>query len=138
MTIGFDGSVPFAMTMATFPDGKLLNGIAARGKSRNKSVKRTGVERGWFFWKARSRPPLTSVRYALSLKEKTMDKEFIGLKLEKRSFSVMSLSDQSDDKYYWFSRTPIERFQQIEILRRINYGHRATSRLQRVLEFTEG
>jgi hypothetical protein len=67
-----------------------------------------------------------------------MDKEFIGLKLEKRSFSVMSLSDQSDDKYYWFSRTPIERFQQIEILRRINYGHRATSRLQRVLEFTEG
>ena len=67
-----------------------------------------------------------------------MDKEYIGLKLEKRSFSVMSLSDQSDDKSYWLSRTPIERFHQIEILRRINYGHRASSRLQRVLEITEG
>jgi predicted RNase H-like HicB family nuclease len=35
------------------------------------------------------------------------------------------------------SKNPIERIRHIEILRRINYGHGATSRLQRVFEFTE-
>jgi len=66
-----------------------------------------------------------------------MDRELIDLKLDRRFFSVMSLSDQPNDKDYWFSRDPIERMRHIEILRRINYGYRATSRLQRVLEFTE-
>ena len=64
-----------------------------------------------------------------------MDRELIDLKLDRRFFSVMSLSDQPNDKDYWFSRDPIERMRHIEILRRINYGYRATSRLQRVLEF---
>ena len=49
----------------------------------------------------------------------------------------MSLSDQSDDKDYWFAMDPIERMRHIEVLRRINYGHGATSRLQRILEYTE-
>lgn len=66
-----------------------------------------------------------------------MDKELFDVKIDKRFFSVESLSDQSDDKDYWFSRNPIERMRHIEVLRRINYGYRATSRLQRVLEFTE-
>ncbi|WP_435547867.1 hypothetical protein [Desulfobacterium sp. N47] len=67
-----------------------------------------------------------------------MDKELVDIKIDKKFFSVMTLSDQSDDKNYWFSRNPIERLQHIEVLRRINYGHGATSGLQRVLEFAEG
>lgn len=67
-----------------------------------------------------------------------MDKELIDIKLDKKSFSIISLSDQSGDKTYWLSRTPIERLRQIEVLRRINYGYRAASRLQRVLEIVKG
>lgn len=66
-----------------------------------------------------------------------MDKELIDVKIDKRFFSVVSLTDQSNDKDYWFGRDPIERLRHIEILRRINYGYRAASRLQRVLEITE-
>jgi len=70
-------------------------------------------------------------------KREVMDKKLIDIKLDKRFFSVISLSDQLNDKDYWLSRSPIERMQHIEVLRRINYGHSATSGLQRVLEFTE-
>ena len=66
-----------------------------------------------------------------------MDKELINIKIDKRFFSVGSLSDQSDDKEYWFARNPIERMRHIEVLRRINYGHGATTRLQRVFEIIE-
>jgi len=75
---------------------------------------------------------------ATQSKVKDMDKELIKVQIDKRFVSVVSLSDQLDDKDYWFVRDPIERMRHIEILRRINYGHGATSRLQRVLEFTEG
>jgi len=67
-----------------------------------------------------------------------MDKELIDVKIDKKFFSVMSLSDQSDDKDIWFAMDPIERMRHIEVLRRINYGNGATSRLQRILEYTEG
>ena len=67
-----------------------------------------------------------------------MDKELIDIKIDKKVFSVVSLSDQSDDKDYWLCRDPAERMQHIEVLRRINYGHSATSGLQRILEFIEG
>lgn len=67
-----------------------------------------------------------------------MDNKFqIDLKIDKTAFSVSSLSDPSDDRSYWLKRTPIERMRQIEILRRINYGHLATSRLQRILDVVE-
>ena len=56
------------------------------------------------------------------------------LKIDKTALSVETLLGESDDKAYWLSRTPQERLQHIEILRRINYGDRATARLQRVLE----
>ena len=56
------------------------------------------------------------------------------LKVDRTAFSVVSLTDASDEKAYWLARTPHERLKQVEILRRINYGHRATARLQRVLE----
>ena len=59
------------------------------------------------------------------------------LKIDRTAFSVASLTDVSDEKVYWLARTPYERLKQVEILRRINYGNRATARLQRVLEVTE-
>jgi len=70
-------------------------------------------------------------------KGNAMDKELIDVKIDKKFFSVVSLSDQSDDKNFWLDMDPIERMRHIEILRRINYGHGATSRLQRILEYTE-
>jgi hypothetical protein len=66
-----------------------------------------------------------------------MDKKFIDLKIDKSSFSVSWLSNQSDGKDFWFSKSPIERLRHVERLRRINYGPGATSRLQRVLESDE-
>jgi len=73
----------------------------------------------------------------LILKRKGMEKEFIDLNIDKKSFSVLSLSDTQGDKFYWFEKRPIERLKHIEVLRRINYGYRATSRLQRFFEVTE-
>ena len=60
-------------------------------------------------------------------------------KLNKTAFSVLSSFEEADkqDKEYWLSRTPRERLQYMELLRRINYGSNATARLQRVLEITE-
>jgi hypothetical protein len=59
------------------------------------------------------------------------------LKLDKAALSVASLAEASDEKAYWLSRSPQERLNHIETLRRINYGHRAFARLQRVLEITQ-
>ena len=58
-------------------------------------------------------------------------------KVDRKALSVASLQDETDERVYWHSRTPQERLRQVEMLRRINYGHRATARLQRVLEITE-
>lgn len=44
---------------------------------------------------------------------------------------------EAADRVYWWSRPPEERLRHIETLRRLNYGNRATARLQRVLEVTE-
>jgi hypothetical protein len=67
-----------------------------------------------------------------------MEKELFDSKLDQKSFSVTSLSDSYDDKYYWFPKKPVESLKHIEILRTIGYGHRATtSRLQRIIEIAE-
>lgn len=55
-------------------------------------------------------------------------------RVDRRVFVVGTGFDDEDDKAYWWSRTPAERLRYMELLRRINYGHRATERLQRVLE----
>ena len=55
------------------------------------------------------------------------------LKMDRTTLSTGSLSDTSEERAYWLSQPPRERLKQIEILRRINYGTRATRRLQRVL-----
>jgi hypothetical protein len=59
-----------------------------------------------------------------------------GIKVDRSAFSIFSSFAEADaaDKAYWLSRTPQERVLHMEFLRRLNYGHRATERLQRVLE----
>jgi hypothetical protein len=59
------------------------------------------------------------------------------LKLDKTALSVVPGFDTPDEKAYWLSRTPSERLQHMEVLRRINYGHHATARLQRVFEVAQ-
>ncbi len=69
--------------------------------------------------------------------KKTNTNILSSLKVDRTVFTVTPLTDVSDEKAYWLSRTPYERLRHIELLRRINYGHRATARLQRVLEFAQ-
>jgi len=44
-------------------------------------------------------------------------------KLDKTVFSLGSLADPPDEKQYWLSKTPYERLEAIEIMRRIIYGY---------------
>ena len=67
-----------------------------------------------------------------------MDRSLLpNLKVDRSVLTVSDLNDESGEKAYWLARTPQERINQIEILRRINYGDAATARLQRVLEVVE-
>ena len=66
-----------------------------------------------------------------------MNTPFLSPTIDKTAFSVASLFDDSDEKAYLLTRTPYERLQHMEMLRRINYGSSATARLQRFFEFTE-
>ncbi len=50
-------------------------------------------------------------------------------RIDKTTLSIAPLVDESDIKAYWLSVSPHERLRQVEILRRLNYGHRATARL---------
>ena len=61
-------------------------------------------------------------------------------RIDRTAFSIVSSFEEADreDKAYWLSRTPYERLQYMELLRRINYGlTAATARIQRVLEIVE-
>lgn len=53
------------------------------------------------------------------------------------SFATFEEADEADRKYWW-SRSPEERMQALELLRQINYGPHATGgQLQRHFEFVE-
>jgi hypothetical protein len=59
-------------------------------------------------------------------------------RLDKRAVKVTSLDDIEEEREYWFSKSPSERIEAIEINRRMIYGQsRVTSRLQRFLEIAE-
>jgi hypothetical protein len=60
-------------------------------------------------------------------------------RLDRTAFTVFASFEEAnrEDKEYWRSRTPQERLQHMELLRRINHGSAATARLQRVLEIAE-
>ena len=60
------------------------------------------------------------------------------LKMDKGVLSIISLSEESDEREYWHSKTPHERLEAVELMRQINYGYDpTTTRLQRVLEVTQ-
>ena len=63
--------------------------------------------------------------------------DILELRLDKTKISVSDSFDNTEEREYWWSRTPQERLTHMERLRRINYGHRATERLQRVIEVVE-
>ena len=59
-------------------------------------------------------------------------------KLDKTTFVVASLSDESDEKSYWLAKMPGERLEALELMRQIIYGYSpSTTRLQRVLEIAQ-
>ena len=51
-----------------------------------------------------------------------------GERIDKSALEVVPIFDQSDDRSYWLSKTPEERLQHVELLRRMNYGSAATGR----------
>lgn len=59
------------------------------------------------------------------------------LKIDRKAFSIVSLTDDSGEKAYWLVRTPQERLKQVEILRRINYGNKSAARLEKVFKIVE-
>ncbi len=59
-------------------------------------------------------------------------------RMDRTVFSRGSLGDESDQRAYWFAKTPIERLQAIELMREILYGEDyAAAGFQRVFEITE-
>lgn len=59
-------------------------------------------------------------------------------RLDRSAFTVVPLKDQADEGAYWQSRTPEERMQALECLRRMAYGDAACSaRLQAVFEVAQ-
>jgi hypothetical protein len=59
-------------------------------------------------------------------------------RIDRSVLQVGSLKDKTNDRQYWLSKTPAERFAALELLRQIAYGYDpATARLQRVLEVVE-
>lgn len=64
-----------------------------------------------------------------------MDDPEYSEQIDRDAFSVTSLSEQSDNRAYWQSRSPEERLAAIEQLRQLNYDYDpAADRLQRVFE----
>ena len=66
-----------------------------------------------------------------------MSEEHDFTRLDRTAFSLAPAFDESDVKEYWHKRTPAERLAYMEILRRMNYGDKATAGLQRVFEITK-
>lgn len=59
-------------------------------------------------------------------------------KIDKNSFSVVSLFDRSDEKEFWQSKSSAERLETLELLRQRVYGYNPiTTRLQRILSITK-
>lgn len=58
-------------------------------------------------------------------------------RLDKTAIVVETLDTMTDDSAFWAKQTPEARLAALELMRRINYGHAATGRLQRVLEVVE-
>jgi hypothetical protein len=58
--------------------------------------------------------------------------------MDKSAFTVAALTDESDERNHWATKTPEERLAALEFMRQLMYGYDpATVRLQRVLEVAE-
>ena len=67
-----------------------------------------------------------------------MDASHPMFRVDKTAFSVASLSDETDEKAYWRSKTAYERLQAVELMRQVIYGYKLpAARLQRVFETAE-
>ena len=65
-----------------------------------------------------------------------MDKDL--LRIDRKVFSVVLMSEIEKDLTYWLSKTPEERLEAVEFLRQLIFGYDpATQRLQRVFETAE-
>lgn len=60
--------------------------------------------------------------------------DILEMRVDRTKISVSNSFDNTEEKEYCHSRTPQERPAHMERLRRINYGARATERLQRVIK----
>ena len=58
-------------------------------------------------------------------------------KIQRNVFEIVDLKD-ADDSDYWHDRSPIERVEAIEFMRKVMFGNdRVSQRLQRVLAVVE-
>ncbi len=67
----------------------------------------------------------------------SIEEEERAMRVNRNVISIVPLGDVSEIRAYWRSRTPEERLRHLEMLRRMNYGHKATGRLSRVLTIVE-
>jgi len=58
-------------------------------------------------------------------------------RMDKRFFSIVGFHDPPDETAFWLSKTPQERLEAVEYMRRMNYGDAACGRLQRIFEITQ-
>jgi hypothetical protein len=67
---------------------------------------------------------------------KRLDKSFP--RVNRSIVTVRSIHENSDEKEFWLSKTPLERLEAVELLRQIAFTYDpASTRLQRILEITE-
>lgn len=59
------------------------------------------------------------------------------IRLDRTRIRIIEGFDDSEEIEYWRNTTVKQRLQHIERLRRINYGVRATGRLQRIIRYIE-
>jgi len=59
-------------------------------------------------------------------------------KLDRTAFSVVSLTDPSDENEYWLAKSPYDRLAAVETMRQIIYGYDPiTTRPQRFFEVAQ-
>jgi hypothetical protein len=59
------------------------------------------------------------------------------LRVDRTAFSIAALSEATDEKAYWLSKTPCERLIALEWMRQVIYGYSpSATRLQRIYTIT--
>ncbi len=66
--------------------------------------------------------------------EKVLNEEELSMQVDRSIVSISSVFKDAESRDYWLTQDPQKRVRHIEELRRVNYGNRATERLQRFFE----